>query len=67
MIAPQPLKKRRIEARRKKSGWAARLGAWVGGIIDRGKALEIQQVIAATGGIGTQQPVCVVQFNIQPY
>jgi hypothetical protein len=31
-----------------------------------GKALEIQQVVAATAGVGTTLPVAVVQFNIQP-
>lgn len=42
-------------------------GLWgTSGTVKVGKALEIQQVIAATGGVGTQLPVCVVQFNIQP-
>lgn len=31
-----------------------------------GKALEILQATVASGGVGAQQSVCLVQFNIQP-
>jgi hypothetical protein len=42
-------------------------GLWSSaGTVKVGKALEVVQATTASGGIGAQQPYCVVQFNIQP-
>jgi hypothetical protein len=47
--------------------YAGANGLWSSaGTTKVGKCLEIQTAVAATGGVGTSQPVAVVQFNIQP-